>query len=969
MALTNLVTSLVLDVYDHDTTPTSVKAIALDKQIRFIKATLTYRGADYPVDENAAVTLTVIRPDKTGVQVTGSVVDVDNADRTGTIKGVYAELSQTALAVKGNLKAQFMVSVGDQILRTEIFTVKNGEALDADVSEWAGEYQGYNLDELVQNVNSAVATVEEMQSDVTDLKEGFRNNTFDIIQNVGGYKAKTHNGIVFSVSDDGNYCVANGTATSNAFSNIFASTTSLPTGVHPGSNVRFYVTTTDNAKYRVVYACYNANGETTGGWHYLGNKDGEVHTIPNDAVGIVIRLQVESGTTLSDALIHAEIYPEVYDNHAYAEFKRNIDSSNAGLNNIIIRDRMESNSIIGENLLLNSTAVSKTHNGVTFTRNSDGSYTVRGTSVNNTAFIDLYISISEIPSWLKYNTQYYVQFSGTQVNLVVYAIDTQGSPSETCYSGNWSGSFYISSKYVGLIIRLTVAAGKTVNETVYPIITDTIPYKFLSDNMRRLVNGNYGYRRRLTTLSNVEQSNPKDVSPGSLIKITGLSDSSNVLVCGKNLYRNPHELSTYTTKNVTYTYDESNGTITATSTGATGATVYPNYITTLNGIGWAGLFKFSLKSDAIVTFSDNASVEQFLYNKLFMQVGDGTNLIALHGHNLTMKCLANVEYGVRLYVEEGFSGTVVFKPQIEINGYSTDFEPFSGIYNDGNGNKIVINNQNGSADAVMIPGNVATVISYDTNVSVTYLKQDRIDVSYNSAVKVKHDIAKKPLMLSFLDDDTVNLTYVELFHDTLVELGAIGNYATITNHLLSSNELQDKLLEYETEGFGIVCHCSNQAGTATDYFRPYEDRDIDEVRQNMITAVRYIKEAGFISGNIWATPYGVNDSQIQELAKSLGFRGLISGMNYTPVFGNITSKYNIPRYSIDVSNDITKAGMDACVTNGGWIIVTSHTYNWGNNVQVYKQKIGELITYANSIGMKIVNIEEGFRTFFDCLSN
>ena len=61
--------------------------------------------------------------------------------------------------------------------------------------------------------------------------------------------------------------------------------------------------------------------------------------------------------------------------------------------------------------------------------------------------------------------------------------------------------------------------------------------------------------------------------------------------------------------------------------------------------------------------------------------------------------------------------------------------------------------------------------------------------------------------------------------------------------------------------------------------------------------------------------------------------------------------------------------MDACVTNGGWIIVTSHTYNWGNNVQVYKQKIGELITYANSIGMKIVNIEEGFRTFFDCLSN
>ena len=42
------------------------------------------------------------------------------------------------------------------------------------MSEWAGEYQGYNLDELVQSVNSAVATVGEMESDVSDLKEGLQ---------------------------------------------------------------------------------------------------------------------------------------------------------------------------------------------------------------------------------------------------------------------------------------------------------------------------------------------------------------------------------------------------------------------------------------------------------------------------------------------------------------------------------------------------------------------------------------------------------------------------------------------------------------------------------------------------------------------------------------------------------------------------------------------------------------------------
>ena len=100
-----------------------------------------------------------------------SVVDVDNADRTGTIKGVYAELSQAALAKSGTLRAQFKITSGEQILRTEIFQVKNGIALDGETSEWADQYEGYNLDELVQSVNSAVAAVTEIETDVSELNE------------------------------------------------------------------------------------------------------------------------------------------------------------------------------------------------------------------------------------------------------------------------------------------------------------------------------------------------------------------------------------------------------------------------------------------------------------------------------------------------------------------------------------------------------------------------------------------------------------------------------------------------------------------------------------------------------------------------------------------------------------------------------------------------------------------------------
>lgn len=172
MALENVITTLVLDVIDHDQTQGVVKAIALDSKTLYVQATIVRHGLDYDVDPNAAVTLTILRPDNVGVQVTGSVVDVDNSDRTGTIKGVFAELTQAALAVKGNLKAQFMLKSGDQVLRTEIFTISCGEALDASTDTWAGEYQGYNLDELVQNVNESSAKVDAMEQDVSELKSG-----------------------------------------------------------------------------------------------------------------------------------------------------------------------------------------------------------------------------------------------------------------------------------------------------------------------------------------------------------------------------------------------------------------------------------------------------------------------------------------------------------------------------------------------------------------------------------------------------------------------------------------------------------------------------------------------------------------------------------------------------------------------------------------------------------------------------
>lgn len=178
MALTIIERNVQLDVYDHDLTPSKIKAIALDSKTRYVGAEIHNGGQTYDVGQNTGVTLTIIRPDKTGVQITGETFQYTVGDGE-TVYGAYAELTQTALALSGTLQAQFKFTSGEQILRTEIFTINNGVALDAETSEWAGEYQGYNLDELVQDVNTAVATVDGMESDVNDLKSGLnsKNNS------------------------------------------------------------------------------------------------------------------------------------------------------------------------------------------------------------------------------------------------------------------------------------------------------------------------------------------------------------------------------------------------------------------------------------------------------------------------------------------------------------------------------------------------------------------------------------------------------------------------------------------------------------------------------------------------------------------------------------------------------------------------------------------------------------------------
>ena len=171
MALQNVEANITLDLYNHDTTPATVKAIQLDSQTRYVAAMLQSMGAEYGLDSNATVQLIVIRPDKVGVQITGTTFTY--GDEGAQFLGPYAELTQVALAVNGKMRGQFKITSGDQILRTEIFTISNGEALDASTDEGADEYDGYNLEEMATSIETNTADIATLEADVSQIKEDF----------------------------------------------------------------------------------------------------------------------------------------------------------------------------------------------------------------------------------------------------------------------------------------------------------------------------------------------------------------------------------------------------------------------------------------------------------------------------------------------------------------------------------------------------------------------------------------------------------------------------------------------------------------------------------------------------------------------------------------------------------------------------------------------------------------------------
>lgn len=240
----------------------------------------------------------------------------------------------------------------------------------------------------------------------------------------------------------------------------------------------------------------------------------------------------------------------------------------------------------------------------------------------------------------------------------------------------------------------------------------------------------------------------------------------------------------------------------------------------------------------------------------------------------------------------------------------------------------------------------------------------------------------KPLILTFIDDDTTNDLYITKYHDSCMHNGIKGNYAVLTQRISSGNTSAEKLLEYADEGFGMLIHAYSQGGEVD-----WSDvtNNIDACRGDLARGLRDMRQYGFNNYNYWIVPGGVRSSDRNaqiSLARYFGLNCGISTGSRAWNTENDSDRYYIKRLSFNPTDTVTetqgdithlKAFLQECANTGGWAIVTTHFNEWGslawdetldsNGYPVGYSRFNELVQYALSLGYECMSFQEAWSYF------
>lgn len=270
-----------------------------------------------------------------------------------------------------------------------------------------------------------------------------------------------------------------------------------------------------------------------------------------------------------------------------------------------------------------------------------------------------------------------------------------------------------------------------------------------------------------------------------------------------------------------------------------------------------------------------------------------------------------------------------------------------------------------------------TATACKRNAKESAINGNALSNNFNVLIGMRSDNALKRLkratkpIITFTDDDTSSVALVTRYYNALHSVGAVGNYAVITDTMLANEGEKELLLSYEKQGFGCLYHCQAQGGAQESspgacYLPQF--RDMARAEDNFVTGMRAMKNSGFTAYKYWVAPYGVDDAEILTIPRRHGFNCLITMGQFGHISPANCDRWHIPRWHLSPAEfsarglNSFKQVVDACIADYGWIIIVTHCNEWDATTTM-DTALADAAQYAIDAGMDVRNFPDAFEIF------
>lgn len=281
----------------------------------------------------------------------------------------------------------------------------------------------------------------------------------------------TVSGILFE-SRNGVWTV-NGTSNAPSFVNMAGGTDSFPEDLYEGNTYKVVFEPTYNLLFLRVIGFSTSNPD---GVVILETNKSTEFTVPSGYTGMAVRLHLASGRTVSNGTVEPMILTAETNRQLTADVKdikytNNLNSKKLGSYNVIP--------------IFNNYTVDVS--GITFTA-TDGVWTMNGTSTA-ASFVNLVGSTTSLPDGFVAGEKYNVVFEPTfdLTFLRILGFNNEHPSGEVILETKTSTVFTVPSGYTGMIVRIHLANGRTLNnDTVEPMILTSYTNSQLTEKVELL---------------------------------------------------------------------------------------------------------------------------------------------------------------------------------------------------------------------------------------------------------------------------------------------------------------------------------------------------------------------------------------------------------------------------------------------------------------------------------------------------